>query len=251
MRTLTTRVAGLVAGAALALSLALPASADTDDAIIVDIEPATSAQSPHFDATHLSADDVVVGPDQDGCRYVTVSLESDTGKGVESWHARVDVARGSRLVTWAAFYSDSNPTEKRFLYCPSDGLGKFTLGSSEWWVDYASWVKSGVDATKGAFYARAEAKASISSITRSGEYTLVRATVTRFKPYAEPERVSFSADKAVLQVKGDNGWKSVETTKLVNGSASFEHEGPAGQTYRVLIPETDTTTAAVSGSAKK
>ena len=251
MRTLTTRVAGFVAGAALALSLALPASAETDDAIIVDIEPTASAQSSHFDATELSAKDVVVGPDQGGCRYVTVSLESETGDGVESWHARLDVTRGSRLVTWVAFYSDSNPSEKRFLYCPSDGLGEFTLGSSEWWVDYASSVKSGVDTTKGSFYARAEAKASISSITRSGEYTTVRATATHFKPYAEPEQVTFSADKAVLQVKGDKGWKSVETTKLVNGSASFKHKSGAGETYRVLIPETDTTTDAVSGTVKK
>ncbi|GAA4196076.1 hypothetical protein GCM10022219_22160 [Microbacterium oryzae] len=251
MRTLTTRVAGLVAGAALALGLALPAAADTDDAVIVDIEPAASAQSPHFDATGLSAKDVVVGPDEDGCRYVTVALESEIGEGVESWHARVDVARGSRLVTWVAFYSDRNPDEKRLQYCPSDGLGEFTLGSTEWWVDYPSSFRSGVDTTKGSFYARAEAKASISSITRSGEYATVRATATRFKPYAEPEHVTFSADKAVLQVKGDKGWKSVETSKLVNGSASFTHKSGAGQTYRVLIPETDTTTEAVSGSARK
>jgi hypothetical protein len=254
MHNRTSRLLGVVAGAALALGLGFPASAATEAPTPPPLtaDAVASTTSPYFDVTKLSAKDLVIASSTAGCQSVTVTMARKVGNGMKNWDAFVDVTRGSQIYSSVWFSSDSNPTTDRFTFCASDNFGKYTIGPSDWFANSSSVYKSGLDTTKGYFYVRAKTKASISSIARSGGYTTVKASATRFKPHGYPsDYVKFSAPKAYLQVKSGTTWKTVLTTKLVNGAASFKYKTSSSRTYRVSIPQTDSTTAVISGSKTK
>ncbi|GAA4776926.1 hypothetical protein [Microbacterium gilvum] len=252
MPSLPLRALSLLGGAVLALGLAVPASATTpDESDAPQVSTSTAASTAFFDVTKLTASSIVVGPTTDGCTYVPVTISRKLPVGVQYWDAFVDVTRNGQLISTAFFGSTGSSTKSRFLYCPLDGFGKFTLGPTEWYAGTTGTHRSGLDGTKGYFYVRSRTKAGISSITRTNGVTTVKVSATRFAPYSYPEQVKFSAPQAQLQVRNGTTWKTVATVKLVNGSATLSYRTSAGRTYRVVIPQTDSTTAAVTPSKTK
>lgn len=248
MRTRTLRVLGLVAGATLTLGLAMPAAAnDIDRDELTEASTVAAATSPHFDVTKIVVKDRVISPTQNSCVEVPVTIAYWKPGSVESWDLTVDITRNSQVVSYAFFDSENNPKQDRFLYCPFDGIGKFTVGPSDWWVDYPHTYKYGLDTTKSSFYVRAQTKAKIMSITRASGYATVKVSATRFDP-GYPSQVKFSAPKVALQVKVGTSWKTVTTGELVNGVASLRYKTSKAQTYRVSIGQTDSTTAVITGA---
>ncbi|MGZ1491639.1 hypothetical protein [Brevibacterium sediminis] len=219
-------------------------------ALALAIGPAVSAEaaSAKFDVTKLSGKNIVVS--DWNCRNVDVYM-SHKKSGVSEWDVYVDVTRKGGIVDGAIFSHAGNSKRDRVMVCPDwSGLGKYTLGPSDVYANNKSYSKfvSRTDYTKGSFYVRGKAYASLSSKRGGSTVTLTSST----KVY-NPEKygkVNYNP-KVKFQVKSGSKWKTLKTASAKKGKAVYKVKSKSKRYYRVTFSQVSWATGATSKSVKK
>lgn len=224
-------------------------------AVALVIVPATSANasSVSFDVTKLSADNVVVSSWD--CVNTDVRM-THRKSGIDDWSVDTDVHGRNGLSTWASFGSYGGEKKDRIQICPSsDGLGKYTLGPSEvraysyGGYDYSDYEEiERADHTKGSFYVRGKAYASLST-KRSGKTVTLTSTTKVYNP-EKYGKVNYNP-KVKFQVKSGSKWKTLKTVSAKKGKATFKVTSKGKKTYRVTFDEVSWATGATSKTAKR
>ena len=219
-------------------------------ALALAVGPAVSAEaaSAKFDVTKLSAKSMVVS--NSNCRNVDVTM-AHKKSGVSEWFVDVDVTRSGGIVDYVSFSHDGNTKRARSMVCPDwSGLGKYTLGPSDVWANNSSFSKyvDRTDYTKGYFYVRGKAYASLSS-KRSGSTV----TLTSSSKVYHPERygkIKYSP-KVKFQVKSGSKWKTLKTVSAKKGTATYKLKSKSKKYYRVTSSQVSWATGATSKSVKR
>lgn len=224
-------------------------------ALALIVGPAVSAEAAgtSFDVTKLSADNVVVSSWE--CTKTNVYMAHKKSK-VDEWDVETKVYGKHGLADWADFSSYGGSKKDRISICPdSDGLGKYTLGPSEisaYYYGGYDYDKFGeverADRTKGSFYVRGKAYASLAT-KRSGKNVTLTSKTKVYKP-SEYGKVSYSP-KVKFQVKSGSKWKTVKTVAAKKGKATYKVKTKTKKTYRVTFSQVSWATGATSKSAKK
>lgn len=222
-------------------------------AVALVIAPAASADAANvsFDVTKLSADNVVVSSWD--CINTDVRM-THKKSGIDDWSVDTDVHGRNGLSTWASFASYSGGTKDRVQICPSsDGLGKYTLGPSEVraysYGDYSDYQEiERADHTKGSFYVRGKAYASLST-KRSGKTVTLTSTTKVYSP-EDYSKVNYNP-KVKFQVKSGSTWKTIKTVSAKKGKATLKVTSKGKKTYRVTFDQVSWATGATSKTAKR
>ena len=219
-------------------------------ALALVVTPAVSAQaaSISFDVTKLSAKSMVVTTSN--CRNVEVNM-SHQKTGVTAWNVTADINRSNGLADYAFFENGGNTKRSRALICPSwSGLGKYTIGPSEVWANNASYTKyvDRTDFTKGSFYIRGKAYASLST-KRSGKTVTLTSKTKVYNP-EKYGKVSYSP-KVKFQVKSGSKWKTIKTVTAKKGKATYKVKTKSKKSYRVTFSQSSWATGATSKSSKR
>lgn len=224
-------------------------------AIALVVGPAVSAEAAgtKFDVTKLSSSDVVIAGWE--CKYINVHMQHKKSK-VDDWDVDTDIRGPRGLATWAWFSSYSNSKKDRVQICPSsDGLGKYTIGPSEVrayyyggssYNDYGEVEKA--DKTKGYFYVRGKAYASLST-KRSGKTVTLTSKTKVYNP-EKYGKVNYSP-KVKFQVKSGSKWKTLKTITAKKGKAVYKLKSNSKRSYRVTFSQISWATGATSKSLKK
>lgn len=217
--------------------------------------PAFSAEaaSISFDVTKLSADNLVVS--NTNCKSTNVYMKHKKSV-VEDWYVDTEVHGRYGPSTDAFFDSHGSTKKDRIQVCPSwDGLGKYTLGPSEvaayHYGSYPSYKYSEVeraDYTKGSFYVRGKAYASLST-KRSGKTVTLTSTSKVYNP-GKYGKVNYNP-KVKFQVKSGSKWKTLKTVKPKKGKATYKIKTKTKKTYRVTFSQVSWATGATSKSGKR
>lgn len=219
-------------------------------AVSLAVGPAVSAEaaSAWFDVTKLSGDNVVVS--DWNCKKTNVYM-SHKRSSVDNWNVSTEVKGKKGLATLAGFGTYGSSSKSRVLICPSlYGLGKYTLGPSE--VSAYSYYGGGSyeepDYTKGSFYVRGKAYASLSS-KRSGSAVTLTSTTKVYNP-EKYGKVSYNP-KVKFQVKSGSKWKTLKTVTAKKGKATYKVKTKSKKTYRVTFSQVSWATGATSKSVKR
>ncbi|WP_230748323.1 hypothetical protein [Brevibacterium sp. CCUG 69071] len=219
-------------------------------AIALAVGPAVSAEaaSISFDVTKLSAKSIVVS--NSNCRNVDINM-SHKKSGVSDWYVDVDITRQGGLVDYAFFQNGGNTKRDRVMVCPDwTGLGKYTMGPSEVWANNSSYSKyvDRTDYTKGSFYVRGKASASLAT-KRSGSTVTLTSKTKVYNP-EQYGKVNYNP-KVKFQVKSGSKWKTIKTVTAKKGKATYKVKSKSKKTYRVTFSQVSWATGATSKSAKK
>ncbi|MEW1990004.1 hypothetical protein [Brevibacterium casei] len=222
-------------------------------AVALVIAPAASADAANvsFDVTKLSADNVVVSSWD--CINTDVRM-THKKSGIDDWSVDTDVHGRNGLSTWASFASYSGGTKDRVQICPSsDGPGKYTLGPSEVraysYGDYSDYQEiERADHTKGSFYVRGKAYASLSA-KRSGKTVTLTSTTKVYSP-EDYGKVNYNP-KVKFQVKSGSTWKTIKTVSAKKGKTTLKVTSKGKKTYRVTFDQVSWATGATSKTAKR
>lgn len=217
-------------------------------ALVVGPAVTANAASTSFDVTKLSAKSIVVS--DANCRNVDVHM-SHKKSGIDSWGVLADVTRKGGWVDSAYFSSDGDTKTTRAFICPSwDGLGKYGIGPSDVYAyNESSWdTVDRTDYTKGHFYVRGKATASLST-KRSGKTVTLSAKTKRYDPESYGW-VNYNP-KVKFQVKKGGQWKTVKTIKAKKGKATYKYKSKGKKSYRVVFDQVSWATGAKSKTVKK
>ncbi|MGO2036597.1 MAG: hypothetical protein ACTH2U_08970 [Brevibacterium sp.] len=221
-------------------------------AIALAVGPAVSAEaaSTKFDVTKLSSSNIVVS--NDSCKYINVYMKHKKSK-VDDWWVMTDVKGRSGWADTAWFESDGNTGKDRVSICPDDdGLGKYTLGPSEVRAYYYGGSSYGevedADYTKGYFYVRGKAYASLSSGRKGSTVTLT--SKTKYYNPEWDEKRNYNP-KVKFQVKSGSKWKTIKTVTAKKGKATYKVKSKSKKTYRVTFSQVSWATGATSKSIKR
>ncbi|RBP62196.1 hypothetical protein DFO66_11611 [Brevibacterium sanguinis] len=216
--------------------------------LVVGPAVAANAAATSFDVTKLSAKSIVVS--DANCRNVDVHM-SHKKSGVDNWDVYADVTRRGGWVGSADFSSSGDTKKTRAFICPSlDGLGKYGLGPSEVFAySESSWdMVDRTDYTKGHFYVRGKATASLSA-KRSGKSVTLSAKTKRYDPESYGW-VNYNP-KVKFQVKKNGKWKTVKTIKAKKGKATYKVKSKGKKSYRIVFDQVSWATGAKSKTVKK
>lgn len=219
------------------------------------VAPAVSAEaaSTSFDVTKLSGGNVVVS--DWNCKFTNIYMKHKKSK-VDDWDVDTDI-KGRHGWASSAWFSDYSGTKKdRILICPSsDGLGKYTIGPSEVraysYGIYPSYKYTQIeraDRTKGSFYVRGKAYASLST-KRSGK-TVTLASKTKVYNPEKYGKVNYNP-KVKFQVKSGSKWKTIKTVTAKKGKATYKVKTKSKKTYRVTFSQSSWATGATSKASKR
>lgn len=220
------------------------------------ITPGVAAQATaqtSFNITKITAGDIVVSSSK--CYSTNVSITTTQTK-VDEWYADVDI-NGRYGYDGSAWFDDMSGKKDRVTICAdSSGLGKYTLGPSEiaayYYGDEADDFDYGQvereDGTKGAFYVRGKASASVSA-KRSGGTVTLTSTTRRYD--AETYSTVNYNPKVKFQVKSGKTWKTLKTVSAKKGKATFSVKDKSAKSYRVTFDQVSWATGATSGTVKK
>lgn len=214
------------------------------------VGPAVSAEAAtaKFDVTKLSAKSIVVS--NYNCKNVDVYM-SHKKSNVGYWNVFVDVTHSGGLTDSLWYSNDGDKSRTRALICPSlYGLGKYTLGPSD--VSGYSWdyydSVDRTDYTKGSFYVRGKAYASLST-KRSGKTVTLTSKTKVYKP-EDYGKVNYNP-KVKFQVKSGSKWKTINTVTAKKGKATYKVKTKSKKTYRVTFSQVSWATGATSKSTKR
>ncbi|MGO2861931.1 MAG: hypothetical protein ACTIC1_12290 [Brevibacterium sp.] len=171
--------------------------------------------------------------------------------GVSTWDVAVDVTRNGGWVDSLWYSNTGNTKRTRSFICPSfDGLGKYTLGPSDIWANNSNYTKTvdRTDYTKGSFYIRGKASASLST-KRSGSTVTLTSSTKVYNP-EQYGKVNYNP-KVKFQVKSGSKWKTIKTVTAKKGKATYKVKSKSKKTYRVTFSQVSWATGATSKSAKK
>lgn len=219
-------------------------------AVALVVGPAVSAEaaSAKFDVTKLSAKSIVVS--NYNCKNVDVYM-SHKKSNVRYWDVFVDVTRGGGLTDSLWYSNDGDKSRTRAIVCPSlYGLGKYTLGPSDvsgFSGDYYNSVNR-TDYTKGHFYVRGKAYASLST-KRSGKTVTLTSKTKVYNP-EKYGKVNYNP-KVKFQVKSGSKWKTLKTVTAKKGKATYKVKSKSKKTYRVTFSQVSWATGASSKSSKR
>lgn len=244
LRSLATRLAGVSAvGAVLLGSLAAA--------------PAAQAAQTPIDVTSIAVKDVVVSTTS--CIKVPVKISLKTASNFVDASGYADVTRNGGLVTMVGI--DGKTPETRFQLCPSfDGLGKFTVGPTDFlaeysyydesFEDFSSDLVSYTDYTSKTFSVRGKSSVSVTN-KRKGSTVTVTVKAKTFVP-SKYGTVAYNAKSARLQVKKGSKW--VNTGKALSfkkGVAVIKVKQKSKKSYRVVVPASSTAAAVTSKTFKR
>lgn len=222
-------------------------------AVALVIAPAASADAANvsFDVTKLTADNLVVS--DSNCKYFNVYLKYRSS-GTDSWTVMPEIIGRHGYAGDLFFASTFRPNDvDRGMVCPSsDGLGKYILGPSEvtaenYSGDYYDHY-AGTDHTKGSFYVRGKAYASLST-KRSGKTVTLTSTTKVYSP-EDYGKVNYNP-KVKFQVKSGSKWKTIKTVSAKKGKATLKVTSKGKKTYRVTFDQVSWATGATSKTAKR
>ncbi|WP_209324941.1 hypothetical protein [Brevibacterium renqingii] len=223
-------------------------------AVTLAIGPAVSAEAAKmsFDVTKLSAKNMVIA--NSDCKYFDVHMKYKK-KNVDSWSVDADIAGRYGNATTAFFGTYSRPYDKdRAMICPSlEGLGKYRIGPSEIDADYDdadynSYWYARTDYTKGYFYVRGKAYASLST-KRSGKTVTLTSKTKVYNP-EKYGKVTYNP-KVKFQVKSGSKWKTLKTVTAKKGKATYKMKSKSKKSYRVTFSQISWATGATSKSVKR
>lgn len=224
------------------------------------IVPANAAKKATVNVTKLSAPSVTVTNAK--CKAVKVKVKKKSNTAY--WDVFTKVRKGGKNAIamtgkysrpYAEFHGgfDGSTTDK-IKVCPKKiGLGKVTMGPSDTNAVFSEWGNghtSTTDKTKGHFYIRGKAKASLSA-KRTGGKVKLTASARKYQPKrSKPGYVPFNRT-VKFQVKSGSGWKTLKSKKLKNGSGSITVKKASVQTYRVTFSKISTATGATSKTVRR
>lgn len=179
------------------------------------VRPAVSAEaaSISFDVTKLSAKNVVVT--NSNCRNVEVDMNHKKS-GVSYWDVDAEITRSGSYIGYAYF-------------------------------SYSKYVDR-TDYTKGSFYIRGKAYASLST-KRSGKTVTLTSKTKVYNP-AKYGKVNYNP-KVKFQVKSDSKWKALKTVSAKKGKATYKVKTKSKKSYRVTFSQASWATGATSKSSKR
>jgi len=217
-------------------------------ALLAGIAPMAHAVDREVDVSDFKVSDVVF--DKDGCKNVHVTLKGTAWQEVDYDYLwlNADVTRSGYLVDSLSF--SEGETEDSAFICSWYGLGKYKVGPTDvtgftYDNDYFSFT----DQTSKSFYVRGKAKATVTA-KRSGSKVTLSAKASYYHPDSFNYR-SHSPKGAKFQVKSGSKWKTIKTVSLYKGRASYTFKKSTKASYRIVLPQTTTVTAATSKSVRK
>ncbi|NKX54264.1 hypothetical protein [Arthrobacter mobilis] len=209
--------------------------------------PPAHAAEREVDVTGFAVQDIVF--DGFGCQNLPVTVEGTVREDVapgDLWMS-ADIYRSRYLVSTADF--PFGETETRTFICSWYGLGKYKIGPTTVGGLTADDVFELTDPTSTSFHVRGKARASLGA-KRSGNKVTLTARATYYRPESLGYR-NHSPKGAEFQVKSRTGWRTVTTVDFVQGKASHTVSRSAKGTYRVVLPQTTSVTAATSPAVRK
>ena len=209
--------------------------------------PPAHAAEREVDVTGFTVQDIVF--DGFGCKNHPVALEGTAREDVDIeylWMS-ADISRSRYLVSTVDFLPGE--TETRTLICSWYGLGKYKIGPTTVSGFTADEMFELTDPTSTSFHVRGKARASLGA-KRSGNKVTLTAKATYYRPESLGYR-NHSPKGAEFQVKSSTGWRTIATVDFAQGKASHSVSRSAKATYRVVLPQTTSVTAATSPAVRK